>query len=113
MAIRSSRPRQDIGLIEPQGAILGGEEVDELRQAIRAFVDEQCPKLIIDLSLVPHASSTAVGVLVAACISYTRERWQLKICGVNKIVYAILVITKLNLVFDVVDTREDAIRSFQ
>jgi len=112
MATRSSRPRQDIGLIEAQGSFLGGEEVDELRQAIKRFVDDQCPRLIIDLSDVTHVSSIALGVLVAAVTSYTRRRWQLKICGVNKVVYSVLAITKLNLLFDMAETQEEAIRGF-
>jgi anti-anti-sigma factor len=112
MAVRSSTLRSDIGLIEAQGAFLGGGEVDDLRQAIKKFIDSQCPKLIIDLGGVTHMNSTAVGVLVGASVSYTRRQWQMRICGVNKVVYAIMAITKLNLILDLTDTVDDAIQSF-
>lgn len=113
MAVRSSKPASDIGLIEAEGAFLGGDEVDELRQAIRKFIDEQCPKLIIHLGAVTHMSSSAVGVLVAAQVSCARRQWQLRICGVNKIVYAIMAITKLNLVLELTETLEDAMKSLR
>jgi anti-anti-sigma regulatory factor len=44
--------------------------------------------------------------------SYARRNWQLKLCGINKKIDSIFVITKLTLVFDVHDTRKAAVASF-
>jgi anti-anti-sigma regulatory factor len=57
-------------------------------------------------------NSTAIGILVAAHTSYARKGWQIKICGINKNINNIFVITKLALVFDVYDSRNEAIKSF-
>ena len=64
--------------------------------------------LLIDLSNVTYINSTAIGVLVAAHATYTRKGWRIKVCGMNKNINNIFVITKLTLVFDVHDTREQA-----
>jgi anti-sigma B factor antagonist len=102
-----------IGLIEVKGSLVGGEETVELRRAIAGFVDREYKQLIIDLSNVTYLNSTAVGVLVAAHTTYAKRNWSIKICGVNKNINNVFVITKLALVFDVYDTRDQALKSLR
>ncbi|MEO8167869.1 MAG: STAS domain-containing protein, partial [bacterium] len=100
-----------IGLIEVKGSLVGGEETDELRSAIADFVEQGNKKLVIDLSKVTYLNSTAIGVLVQAHTTYTRNKGQVKLCGINNNINNIFVITKLTMVFDVVDKQEDAVKS--
>jgi anti-sigma B factor antagonist len=102
-----------IGLIEVKGSLMGGDETVELRQAIAGFNEREYNKLLLDLSNVEYLNSTAIGVLVSAHTSYARKGWQVKMCGINKNIHNIFVITKLMLVFEVHDTREEAIQSFK
>lgn len=113
MAVKTSTLEYGIGLIEAQGSLIGGEETDEVRRAVAGFVDRSYDRLIIDLSGVNYLNSTAIGVLVGAHTSYSRKNWQIKLCGVNKNIDSIFVITKLSLVFDVHDTRASAMKSFK
>jgi anti-anti-sigma factor len=57
-------------------------------------------------------NSTAIGVLVQAHTSYAKNKGHVKLCGINKSINNIFVITKLTMVFDVSETREDAIKGF-
>jgi anti-anti-sigma regulatory factor len=52
-------------------------------------------------------------VLVQAHTSYSRNKGHVKLCGINKSINNIFVITKLTLVFDVAETREEAIKTFE
>ncbi len=113
MAVKTSTLDGGIGCIEVKGSLVGGEETDEIRKAVAGFVDRDYQKLLIDLSKVTYVNSTAIGVLVSAQTSYTRRNWQIKLCGINKNINNIFVITKLTLVFDVKDSREEAIKSFK
>ena len=101
-----------IGVIEVKGSLVGGDETDELRSAVADFVEQGNKKLIIDLSKVTYVNSTAIGVLVSAHTTYSKNNGQVKLCGVNKNINNIFVITKLTMVFDVVDAREDAVKAF-
>jgi anti-sigma B factor antagonist len=113
MAVKTSTlPETGIGLIEVKGSLVGGDETVELRQAIAGFVDREYQKLLIDLGEVTYVNSTAIGVLVSAQASYTRRGWQIKLCRINKNINNVFVITKLALVFDVHDAREEAVASF-
>ncbi len=101
-----------IGVIELKGSLVGGEETDELSSAVADFVEQGNKKLIIDLGKVDYLNSTAIGVLVKAHTTYKKQQGQVKLCGINKNINNIFVITKLTLVFDVCDTREEAIKAF-
>jgi anti-sigma B factor antagonist len=110
--VRSTIP-PDIDLIELSGSFLGGDETNPLKADVAALIDQARSKLIIDVTGVTYVNSTAVGILVWALIAYRHRGWQFKLCGESKAVYSILAITKLNLVFECYDTREEAIRSFR
>ncbi len=112
MGIRTSTLDNGIGLIEAKGSLVGGDETLELRQSVAGFLEREYDKLLIDLGGVTYINSTAIGVLVSAHASYARKGWRIKLCGMNKNITNIFVITKLTLVFDVYDTRDEAVKSF-
>ena len=112
MAIKSSTLENGIGLIEAKGSLVGGDETVELRQAVAGFAEREYSKLIIDLSNVTYVNSTAIGVMVSAHATYSRRGWRIKVCGMNKNINNIFVITKLTLIFDVYDSRAEAVKSF-
>jgi anti-sigma B factor antagonist len=102
-----------IGVIDVKGSLVGGEETDALRSAVADFVEQGTKNLIIDLSKVTYLNSTAIGVLVAAHATFGRNKGYVKLCGINKNINNIFVITKLTLVFDVVETRDEAVKAFE
>ena len=83
--------------------------VDELRQEIDEMIHHEQRRLVIDLHGVPYANSEGIGVLMSAYISYKRRGWHLVICGLGKEVNVIIAITRLNSVFDIFNTHEEAI----
>ncbi|MBM2840416.1 MAG: Anti-anti-sigma regulatory factor [Bacteroidetes bacterium] len=113
MSVKTSTLDGGIGLIEVRGSLMGGDETDKLRQAIAGFASQEYDKLLIDLSNATYLNSTAIGVLISGLTSYTRRNWQLKLCSIGKKIDSIFVITKLSLVFDVHETRSEAVASFK
>jgi anti-sigma B factor antagonist len=113
MAVKTTTAQDgEIGVIEVKGSLVGGEETDELRNAVADFVQQGTKKLVIDLSKVTYLNSTAIGVLVSAHTTFSKNKGHVKVCGINKNINNIFVITKLTLVFDTCETREDAIAGF-
>ena len=51
----------EILIIEPKGALVGGEETDELRNAVAESIEKGNKKLIVDLGKVTYMNSTAIG----------------------------------------------------
>ena len=114
MSVKSTSVQSGkIGVIEVKGSLVGGEETDELRNAVADFVEQGTKKLVIDLGKVTYLNSTAIGVLVSAHTTFSRNKGSVKLCGINKNINNIFVITKLTLVFDVAETREEAIKALE
>jgi anti-anti-sigma factor len=110
MAVKSTTLQSGkIGVIEVKGSLIGGEETDELRNAVADFVEQGTKKLIIDLNKVTYLNSTAIGVLVSAHTTFSKNKGHVKLCGINKNINNIFVITKLTLVFDVSESRDEAV----
>jgi len=106
------REVESIAILYPKGYLTGGEETDELERGIKNLSEGGNKHLIINLSETQHLNSTALGVLISAHSNYVRRAGQMKLCGVDKRIENIFVITKLSLVFDVFSTEEQAIASF-
>jgi len=101
-----------VALLEPKGSMIGGDETDELRSSVTDLFEQGNRKLVIDLSKVTYLNSTAIGVLVQAHTSYSKNNGTVKLCGINKNINNIFVVSKLTMVFDVRETRDEAVSSF-
>ncbi len=113
MAIKVTKLSEgNIVLLEPKGSLIGGNETDELKESLAKLLNDGHRKVLIDLGKVDYLNSTALGTLVSAHTSYSKQGGKIKLCNVNKNIKNIFVITKLTLVFDVLDSQLDAIASF-
>ena len=111
MQVHSKLLENGVALVQAEGAATGDEGAAALYRAIAKAIDEKQTRLIVDLNKVTYMSSTAIGALLRAHVTYTRNKWEYRICGLNEKVYAILAITKLNLVLHLQDTLDEARRN--
>ena len=102
----------NIVILSPKGYLTGGQETDELENAIKTLSEGGNKNLVINLAEAQHLNSTALGVLISAHANYVRRNGQMKLCSIDKRIENIFVITKLSLVFDVYPSEELAIASF-
>ncbi len=108
----SSTTVNNITILSVASALVGGKAVDELRQKVLEMVNQEQRNLVIDLHGVPYANSEGIGVLMLAYISYKHRGWHLALCGLDKEINVIMAITKLNSVFEIYKTREEAVAHF-
>lgn len=91
------------------GDFTGGDETEKLRTQIKELAESDASKLIIDLGKTTYLNSSALGALISGHSSFLKKEGQIVLCNVSKSLENIFVITKLTLVFDIVDTLDDAI----
>ena len=103
----------EIAIMEPKGAIIGGDETDELKQEARNLFEQGNRKLILDLSHVDYLNSSGIGAIVSIHTMYARESGRITLCGLGKGVKNVFVITSLTRIIDVEETREDAINKMK
>jgi anti-sigma B factor antagonist len=101
-----------IAILEPNGALPGGKETDELRSAAKELLDKGFKKLIVDLGNVEYINSPGIGALVSIHTTFTGSGGRMKLCNLGKRVKNVFVITKLITVMDSEETREAALASF-
>jgi anti-sigma B factor antagonist len=107
------RTSGDVTIVTPKGMLLGGKETDELQGKIKELAEAGNRKLLINLGQTTFMNSVSLGVLIAGHTNYAKRDARVKLCAVDKKIQNIFVVTKLNMVFDVYDTQEEALASFK
>jgi anti-sigma B factor antagonist len=138
----SRRQWDDISVVDLAGKITAGDSLTLFREAIRDEVAKGNNKILINLKEVSYIDSSGLGELVLAlgtvtqticstcgatlfkdddgqweacsqCNGNSRKSWgQLKLASPGRQVTDLLHFTKLNTVFDVHSSEDDAIASF-
>ena len=96
-----------------KGQFVGGEETDQLRNALTDAAEKKQNNLIINLNKVTYLNSTALGVLISAHANFAKRDGKIILCNVSKSIENIFVITKLSLVFSITDTLDEAVEEIQ
>ena len=99
-------------ILRLDGKLMGGPDAEHIGGAIRESVAEGKKNVLIDLSRVSWVNSTGLGILIANYTTLKREQGMLKLVGVSKRIESILMVTKLNTIFDSYAEEADALQSF-
>ncbi len=108
----SSRQREGITILQPQGKITIGVGDVALRDAVHQALDGGAKKILLDLGQVTTVDSSGIGEMVSAFTTVTNRGGQLKLLSLPPKVTDILQITQLITVFDVYDSEDDAVEAF-
>ena len=79
-----------------------------LRQRLKDVQNDKPDRLVIDLSAVPYMDSSGVATLVEAMQNARRTDTKLILCALQDKVRSIFEISRLDIVFAIVATVEDA-----
>ena len=107
-----ARHNQGVTILEPKGKITIGVGDVALREAVHEAVEAGAVKILINLADVTTIDSSGIGELVAAYTTVTNRDGELKLMKLPPKVHDILQITQLVTVFDVLDSEEEALSSF-
>lgn len=108
----STRYRENIAILDVSGEIIGESRLD-LNKAIQEQIDSNRAGLILNLEEVPMMDSVGLGMLVAAYTSIARKGAKMVLLNVGRSVRYLLVITKLDQIFEKYDDEDEAVESFK
>ena len=93
--------------------ILDEANIQQIGEEIGRVVDAQeTPKVLISFTNVDHLSSAALGTLITINNKIRGKDGQLRLAEIDPQIYEVFVITKLNKLFQIFDTSEQAMASF-
>ncbi len=102
--------KSDFILLELKGELLDAFTAKEMIEKIDEIItiQKEVKSIIIDLHQLTYINSTGLGVLIKVLTKARNNGGEVVITRVEKKVKDLLVITKLNSVFKVVDTLKEA-----
>lgn len=93
--------------------ILDEASIQQIGEEITKLIDAQTnPKVLISFSNVDHLSSAALGTLITINNKIRSKDGQLRLANIDPQIYEIFVITKLNKLFQIHETADEALASF-
>jgi anti-sigma B factor antagonist len=101
----------DISVVRCSGRIVFGQEADELRRVILGLLNET-KRIVLDLAWIEHIDSNGLGTLVASFISARNRRAEIKFAALSPRARQLLASTKVDRLFGVYDSTDEAIQSF-
>ena len=92
--------------------ILDEANIQQIGEEITEIIDAHTePKILISFGNVDHLSSAALGTLITINNKIRSKQGQLRLADIDKQIYEVFVITKLNKLFEIHETSEEALAS--
>ena len=102
-----------VTILQLAGRVTLGEESNQLRTKLKDILSQGKTRVILDLGEVTYIDSAGLGALVSGFTSAQNQGANLKLANLTKRFNEQLHITKLVTVFDVYNSVQDAIKSFE
>ena len=109
----TDREENGVIVLEPAGKIMGGPDASLLHDKLYEFIEQDKKQFIVDLSAVDWMNSTGLGILISGYTTLRNNGGKLKLANVTEKIKTLLVITKLDPVFESYDSIAEAIKSFE
>ena len=106
------REREGVILMDLKGRITMGVEVAIFRDAVEKIAATSEPKLLLNMTGVDYVDSTGLGAIVMCSTRVKGANGQAKLVNVNRRNIELMVMTKIDTIFEVYEDETDAINSF-
>jgi anti-sigma B factor antagonist len=107
----STQDQNGACVIRMQGKIMSDLDVTEVLDAVKSAIYENKNKVVLDLEGIEWLNSTGLGMLIAARSQLLEINGQLRLSGMNSSVMHLISLNKLEKVFDIHPTMDDALKS--
>jgi|SRR5579863_8894489 len=108
----AQREREGILLLDLKGRITMGDEASVFRAAIEKIAAEPGARLLLNMQEIDYVDSTGLGAIVMCATSLRNSNGIAKLVKVNRRNIELLVMTKIDTIFEVFDDETDAVNSF-
>lgn len=103
----------DISIVElTDRKILDEIGITQIGDQLNALVSEEvAPKFVLDFANVSHMSSRVLGMLITLHKRIREKQGELRLCNIQPSIYEVFVITRLNEIFQIFQSRREALES--
>ena len=102
----------DIAILTIPEETLDAGNAQEFKKSVIPALEAN-DKMIFDLSRLLFVDSSGLGVILAALRTLNARGGDLKLCGLTKQVRVLFELVRMHRIFEIFDTREEALRAFE
>ena len=102
----------DVAVLHLQGKIMGGPDATSLHEKLHELIETGTRSVVIDLGDVDWMNSSGLGILIGGLSAIRKSGGDLRLASVTEKIEEVLRITKLDRVFDVYRSTDDAVTSY-
>ncbi len=95
----------------PRAEQLDASNADEFKRDMACVLEQNC-QVVCDLGELTFLDSAGLGALLSCLRRIGEAGGDMKLCCVSEPVRAVLRVTRMHRIFDILPTREEAIRAF-
>lgn len=99
-------------VIQLKGNLVGGPDAQTFRSKLYDLIEENKNKVVVDMANVKFMNSSGLGILISGYTTLKNASGELKLAHISDNVQGVLNITKLNQIFNVYDSVDEALKSF-
>ncbi|NBS94658.1 MAG: anti-sigma factor antagonist [Betaproteobacteria bacterium] len=102
---------QDVLVLELLEDNLDASNVREFRDAAQSLMHEHA-RVVLDMAGVQFVDSSGLGALIACLRQTNARRGDFRLCAMSRTVRALFELMRMHRVFNIHDTRSEAVTSF-
>ncbi len=103
----------DVAVLHLQGKIMGGPDATSLHEKLHQLIETGTRSVVIDLRDVDWMNSSGLGILIGGLSAIRKSGGDLRLASVTEKIEEVLRITKLDRVFDVYGSTDEAVTSYE
>ena len=111
MAFTQTKDQSGVAVLQVEGQLIVGNR-QELKDLVQAALDRGERRLLIDFSRTGYIDSSGLGALVSISKRIREAGGELRLSGLNEDLRSLFELTKLDTLFSIADTSQQALGSF-
>lgn len=100
-----------VTVVDVEGQLIVGNR-QELKQKVLEELEDGARKVVVDFTNTGYIDSSGLGVLVSLSKKIREQGGELRLAGLNEDLRTLFELTKLDTLFEIADTREEALKDF-
>lgn len=111
MAFTATKDPAGVYLVRVEGQLIVGNR-QELKGTVQEALEHGERKVLIDFTRTGYIDSSGLGALVSISKKVREQGGELRLCGLNEDLRSLFELTKLDTLFAIADTSEQALANF-
>jgi anti-sigma B factor antagonist len=109
--LRGQVEGDEVLVLELREAALDMGNARDFRDAAHELIQERS-RVVLDMAEVRFVDSSGLGALISCLRQVRGNQGDMKLCAMSKPVRALFELTRMHRVFNIIETRDEAVRSF-